>query len=151
MQTKKPKRGHTSRSVECSCRVIKTEKESAKEIAKTFKISEKEAVRLCIIWLGRKLNKINFRLTKCKRIGQEQLAREWSKEYDGRGSKLKKLKEEALGETEQPVTEDKAEDEEEPKNAEEKTFKKRYGDLRRHSQEREKPCGKKFALGKYYQ
>ena len=86
-------RGHTSRSVECSCRVIKTEKESAKEIAKTFGISEKEAVRLCIIWLGRKLNEINFRLTKCKRIGQEQLAREWSKEYDGSGSKLKKLKE----------------------------------------------------------
>ena len=65
-------RGHTSRSFECSCRVIKTEKESAKEIAKTFKISEKEAVRLCIIWLGRKLNEINFRLTKCKRIGQEK-------------------------------------------------------------------------------
>ena len=32
-------RGHTSRSVECSCRVIKTEKESAQEIAKTFEIS----------------------------------------------------------------------------------------------------------------
>ena len=60
---------------------------------KTFDISEKEAVRLCIIWLGRKLNEINFKLTKCKRIGQEQLAREWSKEYDGSGSKLKKLKE----------------------------------------------------------
>ena len=86
-------RGHTSRSVECSCRVIKTEKESAKEIAKSFEISEKEAVRLCIIWLGRKLNEIDFRLTKCKRIGQEQLAREWSKEYDGSGSKLEKLKE----------------------------------------------------------
>ena len=86
-------RGHTSRSVEYTCRVIKTEKESAKEIAKTFDISEKEAVRLCIIWLGRKLNEINFKLTKCKRIGQEQLAREWSKDYDGSGSKLKKLKE----------------------------------------------------------
>ncbi len=90
---KTKERGHTSRSVECSCRVIKSEKESAKEIAKTFGISEKEAVRLCIIWLGRKLNEINFRLTKSKRIGQEQLAREWSKEYDGSGSKLKKLKE----------------------------------------------------------
>ena len=86
-------RGHTSRSVECSCRVIKTEKESAQEIAKTFEISEKEAVRLCIIWLGRKLNEINFKLTKSKRIGQEELAREWSKEYDGSGSKLEKLKE----------------------------------------------------------
>ena len=57
---------------------------------------------------------------------------------------LKKLKEEALGETEQPVTEEKAEDEEEPKNAEEKTFKKRYGDLRRHSQEREKDFQKQI-------
>ena len=28
-----------------------------------------------------------------QRIGQEQLAREWSKEYDGSGSKLEKLKE----------------------------------------------------------
>ena len=90
---KTKERGHTSRSVECSCRVIKSEKESAKEITKTFDISEKEAVRLCIIWLGRKLNEINFKLTKCKRIGQELLAREWSKEYDGSGSKIKKLKE----------------------------------------------------------
>ena len=36
-------RGHTSRSVECSCRVIKTKKETAKEIAKTFDITGKEA------------------------------------------------------------------------------------------------------------
>ena len=50
-------------------------------------------MRLCFIWLGRKLNEINFRLTKCKRVGQEQLAREWSKEYDGSGLKLEKLKE----------------------------------------------------------
>ena len=86
-------RGHTSRSVECSFRVVKTEKESVEEVAKTFEISEKEAVRLCMIWLGRKLNEINFKLTKSKRIGQEELAREWSKEYDGSGSKLEKLKE----------------------------------------------------------
>ena len=37
----------------------------------------------------------------------------------------------------EPKDEDK-EKEEEPKNAEEKTFKKRYGDLRRHSQQKEK-------------
>ncbi len=86
-------KGHTSRSVECSYRLIKTEKESVEEVAKTFEISEKEAVRLCIIWLGRKLNEIHFKLTKSKRIGQEELAREWSEEYDGSGSKLKKLKE----------------------------------------------------------
>ena len=54
---------------------------------------------------------------------------------------LEFLKKQAQGEaeTEEPVpAEEKAEDEEKPKNAEEKTFKKRYGDLRRHSQEKEK-------------
>ena len=39
--------------------------------------------------------------------------------------------EEATQETKEEVVEEK---EEEPKSAEEKTFKKRYGDLRRHSQ-----------------
>ena len=34
--------------------------------------------------------------------------------------------------------------EEEPKNAEEKSFKKRYGDLRRHMQEKEKEWTEKF-------
>jgi hypothetical protein len=43
--------------------------------------------------LGRKLNEINFKLNKCKRKGQERLARQWSKEYDGSSSKLEKLKE----------------------------------------------------------
>ena len=86
-------RGHTSRSVECSFKVIKKEKESSEEIAKIFEITEKEAVRLGILWLGRKLNEIYFRLTKSKRIDQKELAREWSKDYDGSGSKLKKLKE----------------------------------------------------------
>ena len=57
---------------------------------------------------------------------------------------LEQLKKQALGETEEPVTKEKAESEEEPKNAEEKTFKKRYGDLRRHSQEKEKQFQKQL-------
>ena len=57
---------------------------------------------------------------------------------------LELLKKQAEGETEEPVTEEKAEDEEEPKNAEEKTFKKRYGDLRRHSQEKEREFQKQL-------
>ena len=60
---------------------------------------------------------------------------------------LEKLKKEALGETEEPVKEveeKKAEDTETPKNAEERTFKKRYGDLRRHSQEKEKEFQKQL-------
>ena len=49
---------------------------------------------------------------------------------------LETLLKEQKGEVES--TEEKAEAEAEPKNAEEKTFKKRYGDLRRHTQEKEK-------------
>jgi uncharacterized protein YifE (UPF0438 family) len=37
------------------------------------------------------------------------------------------------------------EDDQEPVNAEEKSFKKRYGDLRRHMQEKEKTWEDKFA------
>ena len=56
---------------------------------------------------------------------------------------LKQLMEEQKGETES-VKETKAENEEEPKTAEERTFKKRYGDLRRHSQEKEKDFQKQL-------
>jgi hypothetical protein len=42
------------------------------------------------------------------------------------------------------VEETKTENEEEPKSAEERTFKKRYGDLRRHSQEKEKDFQKQL-------
>jgi len=56
---------------------------------------------------------------------------------------LKQLMEEQKGEAES-VEETKAEDEEEPKTAEERTFKKRYGDLRRHSQEKEKDFQKQL-------
>ena len=56
---------------------------------------------------------------------------------------LKQLMEEQKGETES-VEETKTENEEEPKTAEERTFKKRYGDLRRHSQEKEKDFQKQL-------
>ena len=42
------------------------------------------------------------------------------------------------------TSEEKIPSEEEPANAEEKTFKKRYGDLRRHMQEKEKEWNDKF-------
>ena len=56
---------------------------------------------------------------------------------------LEELKKQAEGKSTKTVTEEKAE-EEEPKNAEEKTFKKRYGDLRRHTQEKEKQFQKQL-------
>jgi len=55
---------------------------------------------------------------------------------------LETLLKEQKGEAES--TEEKVEVEAEPKNAEEKTFKKRYGDLRRHSQEKEKDFQKQL-------
>ena len=47
-------------------------------------------------------------------------------------------------ELEQLIAEQKGEVKEEPTNAEEKSFKKRYGDLRRHMQEKEKSWEEKF-------
>ena len=62
---------------------------------------------------------------------------------------LKKLLKEQTGDGEkeegtEEKNEDSTEEKEEPKNAEERTFKKRYGDLRRHSQEKEKEYQKKL-------
>ena len=55
---------------------------------------------------------------------------------------LKELLKEQTGDTEKEEgteeNQDSTEEKEEPKSAEERTFKKRYGDLRRHSQEKEK-------------
>lgn len=57
---------------------------------------------------------------------------------------LEELKKQVKGDSTETVTEEKTEDEEKPKNAEEKTFKKRYGDLRRHSKEKEKEFQKQL-------
>ena len=61
---------------------------------------------------------------------------------------LKKLLKEQTGDTEKEEgteeNQDSTEEKEEPKSAEERTFKKRYGDLRRHSQEKEKEYQKKL-------
>ena len=55
---------------------------------------------------------------------------------------LARLVEEQKGTGE--TSEEKTPSEEEPTNAEEKTFKKRYGDLRRHTQEKEKQFQKQL-------
>jgi len=57
---------------------------------------------------------------------------------------LKQLLEEKAGDEKQEEDQDSTEEKEEPKNAEERTFKKRYGDLRRYSQEKEKEYQKKL-------
>ena len=61
---------------------------------------------------------------------------------------LKKLLKEQTGDTEKEEgteeNQNSTEEKEEPKSAEERTFKKRYGDLRSHSQEKEKEYQKKL-------
>ena len=58
---------------------------------------------------------------------------------------LEKLKAEQKGETEKvEETEEEKLEKEKPANAEEKTFKKRYGDLRRHTQQKEKDFQKQI-------
>ena len=57
---------------------------------------------------------------------------------------LKQLLEEKAGDEKQEEDQGSTEEKEEPKNAEERTFKKRYGDLRRYSQEKEKEYQKKL-------
>ena len=57
---------------------------------------------------------------------------------------LEQLIKEQKGEAEGQVEESENKNEEEPTSAEEKTFKKRYGDLRRHTQEKEREFQKKL-------
>jgi hypothetical protein len=57
---------------------------------------------------------------------------------------LEQLLKEQKGEAEGQVEESEDKNEEEPTSAEEKTFKKRYGDLRRHTQEKEREFQKQL-------
>jgi FMN phosphatase YigB (HAD superfamily) len=71
------------------------------------------------------------------------------KKYSNRKSvedeekELEELIQQQSDETE--AVEKQAQEEEEPENAEEKTFKKRYGDLRRHSQKQQKDFDEKIS------
>jgi len=59
-------------------------------------------------------------------------------------AELEQLIKEQKGEAERQAEESKNTNEEEPTSAEEKTFKKRYGDLRRHTQEKEREFQKQL-------
>jgi hypothetical protein len=59
-------------------------------------------------------------------------------------AELEQLIKEQKGEAERQAEESENTNEEEPTSAEEKTFKKRYGDLRRHTQEKEREFQKQL-------
>ena len=85
-------RGYTSRSKRLSIRLPKEEKLKSDQLKTTYSLTEKETVRLAIIWLGLMVKVESFTLTNSSRISQEELARQWSRTYDKAGSKLKELK-----------------------------------------------------------
>jgi hypothetical protein len=85
-------KGHTSRDKKVSLSLPKQEKDNLIELSKKLSITEKEALRLCIIWLRKETqNETITYLTNSKRIGQLDLRRQWSKENKGKPSSIKPL------------------------------------------------------------
>lgn len=85
-------RGYTSRPKRLTIRLPKEEKLKSDQLKIIYSLTEKETVRLAIIWLGLMVKVESFTLNNSLRISQEELARQWSRTYDKAGSKLKELK-----------------------------------------------------------
>jgi len=86
-------RGHTARTIKVGIRLTKSEKESALRHAKKLDIAEKAYIRLAFIWMARGIKDGSITKISCSRKkSQLKLFREWSKTYDGSGTKLKALK-----------------------------------------------------------
>ena len=88
--------GHTARSKTLTVALPNAEKKVLLELGKELDLSEKEIVRLAIIWLayGIKYEAIT-RIHKFQRISYDKLADKWSKENRGKAPNplMKKLKE----------------------------------------------------------
>ena len=87
-------RNHTSRETEVSIRIPKKEKEQLKALASKLGLTEKETLRLAVIWLSQDIKNGKIQsLTDSPKIDQDVLRKEWSASYDGSGSKTVKLRE----------------------------------------------------------
>lgn len=89
------KRGHTARSRKGKWSLLKIEQAEASLAAKHLKISDKEFVRLALIWLARGIKAESIiRLTKTPRIPKDDVAMDWSRENRGKpaSESVKKLK-----------------------------------------------------------
>ena len=78
-------KAHVGRSRQITVALTKSEKNKILSLADELELTEKEVVRLSIIWLQRgiKLGQIR-NIEKCKLIAQDKLAREWSRENQGK-------------------------------------------------------------------
>lgn len=97
-------RGHTARSARRRWNLPKTEKDEACLAAKDLKISDKEFLRLAIIWLAKGIKDESIiRLTQSPRIPKDEVAMTWSRENQGKPqseavSKLKEARDKAYDE-----------------------------------------------------
>lgn len=86
-------RGHTARTIKVDIILTKNEKESALRHAKKLDLTEKTYIRLAVIWMARGIKDGSItKISGSRKKSQLELFREWSKTYDGSGTKLKALK-----------------------------------------------------------
>jgi len=78
-------KGHEGRSEKKRLNLPKSERDAAELAANQLKISLKEFLRLAVIWLADGIKDESItRLTKSKRIGKDEVARQWSRENQGK-------------------------------------------------------------------
>ena len=84
-------RGHTSRYKAGSISVTKQDKQDAQKEASTLGITDKEFIRLSIIFVSKGIRDNSVRITQSKKRSQLELRKEWSKENVGKESTIKPL------------------------------------------------------------
>jgi hypothetical protein len=86
-------RGHTARSRKLVVSLPRTEKEDALELATILDLTEKEVIRLAVVWLSLSITSETVTaLTDSQKISQEALARKWSREHQGQAPRIQHLK-----------------------------------------------------------
>ena len=83
--------GHTGRNRKGSVALPKSEKDLVEAASKQLGITDKEFVRLAVIWIGKGLRDDSIQLTKTKNISQITLRKEWSKNNPNKPSTIQPL------------------------------------------------------------
>jgi len=78
-------KGHEGRKLSKRLTLPKTEKDAADSAAKELNITIKEFLRLAVIWLADGIKEESItRLTNSRRIGKDAVAKQWSRENQGK-------------------------------------------------------------------
>lgn len=92
----------------------------------------------------RKRKRIEEEEKEIARLEAEARGETFEEEPDGEGSETTEVQTESHSKQEETDSEIEAQEDDSNLSAEEKSFKKRYGDLRRHMQQKEKEWDEKF-------